>query len=242
MRRVFLIALLLTVAAASPALVTPASAQTTTMELRNGEVLAVDGNVVTVRGPQGVKQFVVPDNYRFDMNGQKLSVRDLKPGMKYTAMITTTETPIDVTTTDVKEAEVVYSTAGVVVVRDLETKELKKFTVQELRTRNVVVLVGGKEVEPSKLKKGDKLTATIVTKHPPEIITDQDLKVFVAQPPPPPPPPKPAPVAAPAPPPPPPPPEPAKLPKTGSSLPLVGLSGLVLLGLGVGASVLRRLV
>jgi len=241
MRRVFLIALLLTFAAASPALVTPASAQTTTMELRNGEVLAVDGNVVTVRGPQGVKQFVVPDNYRFDMNGQKLSVRDLKPGMKYTAMITTTETPIDVTTTDVREAEVVYSTAGVVVVRDLETKELKKFTVQELRTRNVVVLVDGKEVEPSKLKKGDRLTATIVTKHPPEIITDQDLKVFVAKPAPPPPPPKPAPVAAPATPPPPAEP-PKKLPKTGSSLPLVGLSGLVLLGLSVGASVLRRLV
>jgi len=241
MIRVFLIALLLTFAAASPALVTPASAQTTTMELRNGEVLAVDGNVVTVRGPQGVKQFVVPDNYRFDMNGQKLSVRDLKPGMKYTAMITTTETPIDVTTTDVREAEVVYSTAGVVVVRDLETKELKKFTVQELRTRNVVVLVDGKEVEPSKLKKGDRLTATIVTKHPPEIITDQDLKVFVAKPAPPPPPPKPAPVAAPAPPPPPAEP-PKKLPKTGSSLPLVGLSGLVLLGLSVGASVLRRLV
>ncbi len=240
MRRVLLMAGLLVLVAACLPLATPASAQSTTMELRNGEVLAVDGNVVTVRGPQGVKQFVVPENYQFDMNGKKLTVRDLKPGMKYTAMITTTETPIDVTTTEVRQAEVVYATAGVVVVRNLETNELRKFTVKDLRTNNVVVLMDGKEVEPSALKKGDKITATIVTKHPPEIITEQDLKVFVAQPPPPKPP---RPAAAAPPPPPPPPAEPAKkLPKTGSSLPLVGLSGLVLLGLGAGVGILRRLV
>src|SRR5512137_1096125 len=119
MRRVFLITLLLAVAAASLALVTPASAQSTTMEIRDGEVLAVDGNVVTVRGPQGVKQFVVPEDFQFNIDGKMLTVRDLKPGMKYAAVVTTKETPVEVTTTEVREAEVVYASTGTVVVRNL---------------------------------------------------------------------------------------------------------------------------
>ena len=79
------------------------------------------------------------------------------------------QTPIDVTTTDVKQAEVVYSTAGVVVLRDLETKELKKFTVEELKSRNVVVVMGDKEVDPSHLKKGDKLTFKVWDKKDPNV-------------------------------------------------------------------------
>jgi hypothetical protein len=242
MRRVLLVAGFLMVVAAGLALMAPANAQTTRMELRNGEVLAVDGNVVTVRGPQGVKQFVIPEGFQFEMDGRKLSVHDLKPGMKYSAMITTTEAPIDVTTTDVREGEVVYTAGNTVVVRDLDTREIKKFTSEELKSRNLVLYVDGKQTDPASLRKGDRITATIVTKYPPKILTEQDLKVFVAQPPPPPPAPKPAPapVAAPAPPPPPPP--PAKLPKTGSPLPLVGLSGVVLLGLGISVGALRRLL
>lgn len=211
-----------------------ALAQSTTIEIRDGEILAVDGNVVTVRGSQGVKQYTVPDDFQFDIEGRKLGVRDLKPGMKYAAVITTTETPVEVTTTEVREAEVLYATNATVIVRNLATKEVKKFTTSELQSRNLVLYKDGNLVDASKLRKGDRVSATIVTKHPPETLTDQDLKVFVAQaPPPPPPPPPPAPVAAATPPPPPPP--PPQLPKTGSSLPLVGLAGLLLLGVGAGA-------
>ena len=235
MRRLLVLAGLLLVVAAWPG---AASAQSTTVEIRDGEVLAVDGNVVTVRGPQGVKQFVVPEDFRFDINGQKLSVHELKPGMKYTAMITTTETPVEVTTTEVREAEVVYATTATIVVRNLQTKELKKFSTADLKSKNLVLYKDGRQIDPGSLRKGDRVSATIVTKMPPEIITDQDLKVFVASAPPPPPPP--APKAAPVTAPPPPPPPPAKeLPKTGSSLPLVGLAGVVLVGLGIGTRMLR---
>src|SRR5512136_208223 len=99
MRRLLVMVALIMVATAGLALVAPAMAQTTTIELRSGEILAVHGNVVTARGPMGVKQFVVPEDFRFDMDGKKLSVHELKPGMKVTAMITTTETPIEATTT-----------------------------------------------------------------------------------------------------------------------------------------------
>ena len=235
MKRLVVLAALLLVVAAWPGTVT---AQTTKVEFRNGEVLAVDGNIVTVRGQEGVKQFVVPEDFQFDIDGKQLTVRELKPGMKYTAMVTTRETPIEVTTTEVREAEVVYASAGAVVVRNVQTKELRKFTTEELRSQNLVVYKDGKQIDASKLKKGDRVSATVVTRHPPEVLTEQDLAVFVASaPPPPPPPPPPAPKAAPAPPPPPPP--PAELPKTGSPLPLVGLAGVVLLGLGAGARWLR---
>ena len=238
-RALWMVGLFLMVAMVS-ALTTPAGAQTTTVELRNGEVLAVDGNVVTVRGEQGVRQFTVPEDMLFVMDGKKITVRDLKPGMKYSAMITTTETPVDVTTTEVREGEVVYASEGTIILRDSQTKENRKFTTAELRSRNLVLYKDGEQIDPAGLRKGDRISATIVTKRPPEIMTEQDLKVFVAQAPPPPPPPKPARAPA-ATPPEPPPAAPATLPKTGSPLPLVGLAGLVLLGLGAGASALRRI-
>jgi hypothetical protein len=247
MKRVILVAGLLAIVTGL-SLVTPAMAQTKTVELRSGEVLAVDGNVLTARGPEGVKQFVVPEDFRFDMDGQKLSVHELKPGMKITAMITTTETPLEVTATEVREVAVVFVTSSSIIVRNLETNETRKFTAAELKDKNLIVYRNGERVEMSGLKKGDRISATIVTKRPPEIVTEQELKAFVSKPAPPPPPPK---TAAAAPPPPkpspaaetaPPPAKPAHLPKTGSALPLVGLAGVVLLGLGVGASALRGLL
>ena len=96
-----------------------------------------------------------------------------------------------------------------------------------------VVFRDGKQVPIEALAGGDKITAYIVHKET-KVVTDQDIKVgghapVEAAP-------KPAPVAAPA-----PAPEPAPvLPKTGSNLPLAGLTGLVSLILGLGIAVFRR--
>jgi len=237
MRRKFVLAALSLIVLGGLVLPAPALAQTTTMELRSGEILAVDGNIVTARGPNGVRQFVVSEDFKFDMDGQQLTVHQLKPGMKVTAMITTTEIPVEVTTTEVKSGEVIYASQGAVVIKNLETNEYKKFTTEELRDRNLVLYMSGQRIEPSKLKKGDRLTATIVTKEPPQVVTAQDVQVFIAKEAPPAP--KPVVVAAAAPP--PAPAAPAKLPKTGSGLPLVGLLGVLLLGLGLGAGMMRRL-
>ena len=67
-----------------------AGAETTTSsETKNFEVLAVDGNTLVVRLPEGTRELTVADDFRFTVNGQQLSVRQLKAGMKGTATVTT---------------------------------------------------------------------------------------------------------------------------------------------------------
>ena len=45
-------------------------------------MLAVTGNTLDVMLPEGTKELTVPDDFRFTVNGQPLSVHQLKPGMK----------------------------------------------------------------------------------------------------------------------------------------------------------------
>ena len=80
---------------------------TTSTETKTFEVLAVDGNVLVVRLPEGTRELTVPDDFRFTVNGQQMSVRELTPGMKGTATITTRTTVTPVTVTEVKNGTVV---------------------------------------------------------------------------------------------------------------------------------------
>src|SRR4029450_9346280 len=73
--------------------VSPASAQkTTTSQVRRFQVVSVDGNKVGAKGPPRSHEITVPDDFRFTRNGKRISVHELKPGMKGSATITTTTT------------------------------------------------------------------------------------------------------------------------------------------------------
>ena len=52
---------------------------------------------LVVRLPEGTRELTVPDDFRFIVDGQPLSVRELKAGMKGTATITTRTTVTPVT-------------------------------------------------------------------------------------------------------------------------------------------------
>ena len=67
----------------------------------------MDGNTLVVRLPEGTRELTVADDFRFIVNGQPLSVRELKAGMKGTATITTRTTVTPVTVTEVKNGTVV---------------------------------------------------------------------------------------------------------------------------------------
>src|SRR6478736_1914843 len=98
-----------------------AMAQTTatTSETKSFEVLAVTGNTLDVRLPEGTREITVADDFRFTVNGQQLSVHQLKPGMKGTATITTRTTVTPVTVTEVRNGTVVVrSSAGIIVRTD----------------------------------------------------------------------------------------------------------------------------
>ena len=85
------------------AVVTQAQQTSTSSETKSFEVLAVDGNQLIVRLPEGTRELTVADDFRFIVNGQPLSVRELKAGMKGTATITTRTTVTPVTVTEVKK-------------------------------------------------------------------------------------------------------------------------------------------
>jgi LPXTG-motif cell wall-anchored protein len=205
-----------------------AAAQTTSHEIKQGTVVHVYGNNLIVKMSDGtVKEFDVPEGFMFNIDGRDMPVSALKPGTKLTSVVTTTQTPHVVKTTEVRNGEVVQRMGRTLIIRN-EQGQLKKFAdVPE----DITFTVRGQKVSLYDLAGGDKLTATIV--HTSEtIVTEEDIKVTGQAPrqPKPRPAPRPAPAPAPAP----------VLPSTGSELPLVGLAGLAILLVGLGLAVIRR--
>ena len=84
----------------------PLAQTTTTQDVRNFEVISVDGNKLVARDQNGAGQFAVPDDFRFTVDGKKVPVSELKPGMKGTATITTKTTVTPVVVTEIKEGVV----------------------------------------------------------------------------------------------------------------------------------------
>jgi len=232
-------------------------AQTTTTTLTENkkfEVVSVDGNTLVVKLPEGTREISVPDDFRFIVNGQPLSVHDLKPGMAGMATITTRTKSTPVTVTEVKNGEVVLASGGTIFVRTPDG-QTRSFTQSDVDKRGVKIMREGKAAQVSDFRQGDQLTATIITTTAPRIVTDREVQATIAAAK------KPAAAATPAPaaaPPPSAPPaaaaqaprapaaEPAPqearaLPKTAGSQPLIMLIGLSSLLLGATLTIRRRL-
>lgn len=207
------------------------SAQTTTYEVKQGTVLHVDGNELYVRMSDGtVKDFDVPADFRFEVDGRMVPVSELKPGTLLTQTIATTTTPEVVKSVEIKEAEVVQRIGQTIIYRDKLGQVHKITGIPD----GWIVYRDGQPVPIEALAGGDRVTAYIVHKEY-STVTEEEMRVAGITPKAPPAPrpaaaPKPAPAPAAAP----------MLPKTGSSLPLVGLTGLLALALGLGMAVIRR--
>jgi LPXTG-motif cell wall-anchored protein len=212
---------------------------TTATETKTFEVLAVDGNQLVVRLPEGTRELTVPEDFRFTVNGQPLSVRELKPGMKGSATITTHTTVTPVTVTEVKNGTVVQRSGGTILVRT--GNEVKKFTQSDLEKRDMKIMRDGKPAQVSDFREGDQLTATIITTKPPQVLTQREVQATLAaskpaeaapRSAPPSDPVTPATSTAPA-----APAAPAMLPKTASSQSLIAFAGILSLAAGM---LLRR--
>ena len=221
---------------------TATQAQATT-ETKKFQVIAVEGNQLVVKLPEGTKELTVPDDFRFTVDGQQLSVHQLKPGMAGTATITTRTTMVPVTVTEVKNGTVMHTMGTSIIVRTGDN-EIKMFSQSDIDKRGVKIMRGGQPASISDFRTNDKLTATIVTTMPPKVLTEKEVagdsrqgragrrtrrRGGVVRP---------APAmrqhqrAEPA----------RTLPKTASNLPLIGLVGFASLVAGLGLSVRRRLL
>ena len=209
-----------------------ATAQTTTYEIKQGTVLHVDGNHLYVKMADGsVRDAEVPSDFLFDVDGKKVPVSGLKKGTELTQTIATTSTPKVVKTTEVREGTVVQRIGQTLIYRDKLGQIHRVTGIPE----GFKLYRDGKPVPIEALAGGDRVTAHIVRKEE-SIITEEEMRVAGNTPKAPP---KPRPVAKPKPAAPAPAPAPV-LPKTGSSLPLVGILGLVALAAGLGIGAIRR--
>ena len=152
---------------------------TTTTAVNKFEIIAVDGNNLIVRNEKGTHEYVVPDDFRFTVDGKKLSVKELKPGMKGTATVTTKTTTWPVTVTEIKEGTVVSATSHTVKVRTSEG--VRSFTQSELDDRGVQILKDGRIIHIRDLQRGDQISATFISKEPPVVVTETEVQATLAQ-------------------------------------------------------------
>jgi hypothetical protein len=212
-------------------------ASTTTSQLE-GTVLAVDGNHIVVRMSTGeIRHIVAPEGKTALIDGKEVAAKDLKVGTKLKATITTTTTSVVDRTVTVGSGKVWY-VAGNNVILTLPNGENRQYKVKDDYKFNVE----GRPASVFELRKGMRVSAEKIVEEPRTVVSSSGVvtgeapapvKTEVAAAPAlkPRPAPAPEPVAKPAPAPAPEPePEapPTKLPKTGSPLPLIGLTGALL--------------
>jgi hypothetical protein len=154
---------------------------TTSVDVRNFEVIQVEGNQLVVRDERGTNEYTVPDDFRFTVDGKKMSVSELKPGMKGTATVTTTTTIKPVVITEIRQGTVLDIGPGSLTVRDEGDGLRKRFTLTQLNDRGIQILKDGKVVHLSQINKGDVLTATVVSQGPPVVVTEQEVQATLAK-------------------------------------------------------------
>ena len=159
--------------------VTSTAQTTSSTQTKEFEVIAVSGNDLVVKLPEGTREITVPDDFRFTVDGRQLAARDLKPGMKGTATITTKTTVTPVVVTEVKNGEVVQASGAMLLVRT--DQGFKQFNQGDVEKRGIKIVKDGAPAQFTDFHAGDRLSATIVTTHPPKVLTEQEVNATLAK-------------------------------------------------------------
>ncbi len=143
------------------ALLAPALwAQQVETKVVNADVVYVEGSIVVLKLTNGdVKQFEIPDSYRFTIDGKDVTVRELTPGMTLSATIVTSAAPRLVDMVRVVDVGTVWKIAGSNLLLKTPDGENKMYRVPS----GEKIIIEGKEKNLDQLHEGDKITATVVT-------------------------------------------------------------------------------
>jgi hypothetical protein len=218
---------------------------TQSVNVERAEVVSVSGNDLIVKMADGeLRDFPnVPENKTVTVDGKELTLTELKPGMKLERTTVVTTTPRMITTVRTVTGKVWHVSPPNSVILTLEDGTNQSFKIP----KGQKFTVNGQVTDAFGLKKGMNVTATAVTETP-ETMVAHEVKHTGTMPPPPPQAPQqgvtllivvlhpaPAPVESAA------EPAPSKLPKTATSLPLLGLLGAALCAFALGLRAKRAL-
>ncbi len=155
---------------------------TVVTKVERGEVVTVSGNDLVVKMADGtLRNFEnVPESAKVTVDGKQLSVHDLKPGMKLQRTITTTTTPMTITTVQTVKGKVWEIVPPLSIILTLEDGKNQRFKIPEGQKFNV----DGQMVDAFAVRKGMILTATKIVEEPTTEITQQKTVTGEAAPPP----------------------------------------------------------
>jgi RNase P/RNase MRP subunit p29 len=222
-------------------------APTKTVTVERGEIVYVSGNSVVIKMEDGTLRHFdnVPESTTVTVDGKQLNVHQVQPGMKIERQVITTTTPRMITTIKTVTGTVWHVSPPTSVILTLENGKNQQFKIP----KGQIFTVDGQQTDAWGLKKGMKIDAQQVIEQPETVVAQEIKRTGTAPPPPPAPrpdvaililvpaPAAPAPVetaaAEPA---------PAKLPKTASNLPQIGLLGLLFCGISLAAMAIRGTV
>jgi len=224
-----------------------AGAPTSTVKVERGEVVYVSGNSCVIKMEDGTLRHFdnVPKSTTVTVDGKQLNIHQIQPGMKIERQVITTTTPKLITTVKTVTGTVWHVSPPTSVILTLENGKNQQFKIP----KGQKFTVNGQETDAWGLKKGMKIDAQQVIEQP-ETVVAQEIKRTGTMPPPPPPPkpdvaililvaapaaPAPVETAAAE-------PAPAKLPKTASDLPLIGLLGVLFCGISLLTMAIRGTV
>lgn len=210
-------------------------------QVEHGEVVYVSGNDLVIKMEDGtIRHFPnVPESARVTVDGKQLGIHDLTPGMKLERTITTTSVSKTITTVQSVTGKVWHVNPPTSVILTLADGSNQQFKIPKNQKFNI----DGQMVDAWGLKKGMNISATKIVEVPVVSVSEQRNVtgtapvVAAAAPPPQPPPPDTAILIAEAE---APQPAPVELPTTASSLPLIGLLGLLSLVSSLGLRTARK--
>ena len=137
---------------------------TVVTKVERGEVVTVSGNDLVVKMADGtLRNFEnVPASAKVTVDGKQLGVKDLKPGMKLQRTITTTTTPMTITTVETVKGKVWAITPPLSIILTLEDGKNQQFKIPEDQKFEV----DGQMVDAFAVRKGMIITATKITEEP----------------------------------------------------------------------------
>ena len=142
-----------------------------TVDTRDTTVAYIEGDHLVVRLANGALEAIrIPPEERFNIEGQKLPLHELKPGMTLTDEVFTTERPMMVKTVEITEGKVFHATSRRLIIHTKDG-EVLDYNVPDWAT----VKINGQEKSLHELRRGQTITATITTEVP-TIVSEREKR------------------------------------------------------------------